>query len=234
MVHDVVILASASPWTWALANALRRHFGDVAIILEDTEPTSVFLRRRIRRLGLVTVMGQVAFGLSARALPATPSTAGTDHPEAGRAGRDVARLRCRACPLCQRSTDDRAPEHAAPQDRGRVANARLVAIASFRHSGDVHQRTYRDHAPVSRSSRRLLGFGRWRSCQLRGDGPHRGSGSRYRSDHWTSAHHAVIFRQLFHISLGPARSRVADPDTGDRGWAGRAAGGHTVGDGRPH
>lgn len=67
MISDIVILAGDSPWTWALANALRHRFGDLPVIVEDKEPAALFIRRRIRRLGLLTVIGQVAFGLDAKA-----------------------------------------------------------------------------------------------------------------------------------------------------------------------
>lgn len=66
MRHDIVILAGRSPWTWALANALRRHFPDVPIILEKNQPRALLLRRRIRRLGIFTVAGQAAFGVFAK------------------------------------------------------------------------------------------------------------------------------------------------------------------------
>jgi folate-dependent phosphoribosylglycinamide formyltransferase PurN len=66
--HDIAILGGETPWTWALAHALRARFGAVPLILEDKEPTLFFLRRRMRRLGVVTVAGQVGLGLAARAL----------------------------------------------------------------------------------------------------------------------------------------------------------------------
>lgn len=66
MHHDVVILAGTSPWTWALANALRRHFPDVPVILEKNQPRALLLRRRIRRLGIFAVAGQAAFGVFAK------------------------------------------------------------------------------------------------------------------------------------------------------------------------
>jgi folate-dependent phosphoribosylglycinamide formyltransferase PurN len=66
--HDIAILGGETPWTWALANGLRSRFGDVPIILEDKEPTGHFLRRRIGRLGVLTVAGQICLGLAARAL----------------------------------------------------------------------------------------------------------------------------------------------------------------------
>jgi phosphoribosylglycinamide formyltransferase 1 len=62
------LLAGESPWTWGIANALRPRFGNVPIILEDKQPNILLLRRRIRRLGLLTVMGQVGFGLVAKVL----------------------------------------------------------------------------------------------------------------------------------------------------------------------
>jgi folate-dependent phosphoribosylglycinamide formyltransferase PurN len=66
MRHDIVVLAGKSPWTWALTNALRRHFHDVPIILEKNQSRALLLRRRIRRLGIFTVAGQVAFGVFAK------------------------------------------------------------------------------------------------------------------------------------------------------------------------
>jgi phosphoribosylglycinamide formyltransferase 1 len=63
MPHDIVILAGETPWSWALANALRRHFPDVPIVLEEKPSAALLLRRRIRRLGVFTVAGQVAFAL---------------------------------------------------------------------------------------------------------------------------------------------------------------------------
>lgn len=67
MRHDIVVLAGKSPWTWALTNKLRRHFHDVPIILEEKQSPALLLRRRIRRLGILTVAGQVAFGVFAKA-----------------------------------------------------------------------------------------------------------------------------------------------------------------------
>ena len=44
--NDIVILGGETLWTYALAHALRRRFGDIPVILEDKEPMQVFLRRR--------------------------------------------------------------------------------------------------------------------------------------------------------------------------------------------
>jgi folate-dependent phosphoribosylglycinamide formyltransferase PurN len=68
MSSDIVILGGETPWTWALANALRQRFGDVPTILEDKVPLRIFLRRRIRRLGLFVVIGQIGLGVLARLL----------------------------------------------------------------------------------------------------------------------------------------------------------------------
>lgn len=67
MRHDIVVLAGTSPWTWALTNELRRHFHDLPIILEKNQSHALLLRRRIRRLGIFPVAGQVAFGVFAKA-----------------------------------------------------------------------------------------------------------------------------------------------------------------------
>jgi phosphoribosylglycinamide formyltransferase 1 len=67
-VHDIVILAGEHPWTWALASAVRRRFGAVPIVLERPPSKVRILRQRVRRLGMLTVAGQVGFGLAARAI----------------------------------------------------------------------------------------------------------------------------------------------------------------------
>jgi folate-dependent phosphoribosylglycinamide formyltransferase PurN len=68
MEYEIAILAGDTPWTWALASALRQHFGEIPVIVEDKEPTALFLRRRIKRLGLARVIGQVGLGILARVL----------------------------------------------------------------------------------------------------------------------------------------------------------------------
>lgn len=49
-----------------MANALRKRFEEMPIIIEDREAKATFWQRRIRRLGLVTVLGQLGFGLYAK------------------------------------------------------------------------------------------------------------------------------------------------------------------------
>ena len=63
---DIVILAGYGPPSWVLVNAVRRRFGPVPVIVEGKEPAVLFLRRRIRRLGVITVAGQLAFIALAR------------------------------------------------------------------------------------------------------------------------------------------------------------------------
>ena len=60
-MSEVALLCGGGASSAAVANALRREFGEISIIVEQKEPRWLFLRRRIRRLGLVAVAGQVAF-----------------------------------------------------------------------------------------------------------------------------------------------------------------------------
>jgi folate-dependent phosphoribosylglycinamide formyltransferase PurN len=57
----IVFMTGGGPLYWIIANELADHFGPFTIIREHAEPKGLFLKRRIRRLGAVTVMGQVAF-----------------------------------------------------------------------------------------------------------------------------------------------------------------------------
>jgi folate-dependent phosphoribosylglycinamide formyltransferase PurN len=56
-----VVLGGPSESTWIVTNALAREFGDVTLVLEELVPTADFLKRRVRKLGIVTVAGQLAF-----------------------------------------------------------------------------------------------------------------------------------------------------------------------------
>lgn len=53
---------------WIIANALIERFGPITIIREQAEPKGVFLKRRMKRLGPVTVAGQVAFGVLSKVI----------------------------------------------------------------------------------------------------------------------------------------------------------------------
>ncbi len=45
----------------AICNALRAAFGDPVVVVERREARSIFIRRRIEKLGAVTVLGQLLF-----------------------------------------------------------------------------------------------------------------------------------------------------------------------------
>lgn len=62
MTH-IVLLATASASTNIVYHALERRFGDVKVLLEPAVPPLNFLSRRIKRLGVAPVIGQVLFGL---------------------------------------------------------------------------------------------------------------------------------------------------------------------------
>lgn len=71
----VLILARDGDSTRIVYNALRQTFKVCAVVLEDPVSRSVFLRRRAQKLGVGTVVGQLAFrgfivpALAARARP---------------------------------------------------------------------------------------------------------------------------------------------------------------------
>jgi methionyl-tRNA formyltransferase len=52
-----------SPQSWIVINALAKHFGPVTIIAEERESKLALIRKRMRRQGLVTVLGQIGFVL---------------------------------------------------------------------------------------------------------------------------------------------------------------------------
>ena len=57
----IVFMTGGGDLYWIVANALVERFGPITIIREGAEPKGLFLRRRLRRLGAVTVMGQMLF-----------------------------------------------------------------------------------------------------------------------------------------------------------------------------
>ncbi|MGH9178431.1 MAG: formyl transferase [Acidimicrobiales bacterium] len=57
----VVLLATRCPAADVIYHALRAAVGPLDVVLEQRVPRSQFLRRRVRRLGLRTVAGQVLF-----------------------------------------------------------------------------------------------------------------------------------------------------------------------------
>lgn len=57
----VALFCTEGDTTSAVANRLRRDVGPILIVQEGREARGVFLRRRMKRLGMVAVAGQVAF-----------------------------------------------------------------------------------------------------------------------------------------------------------------------------
>lgn len=61
MASRVVLLTSEGEAGRIAAGYLAARFRDLAVIIEQPESRAVFLRRRLKRLGFLTVAGQVAF-----------------------------------------------------------------------------------------------------------------------------------------------------------------------------
>ncbi len=57
----ILLLTGPGPSTWIVANALAREHADLTVVIEERESRAVFLRRRVRKLGLLSVAGQVLF-----------------------------------------------------------------------------------------------------------------------------------------------------------------------------
>lgn len=57
----IVVLAQAGPGTRMIVRALRTAFGEVIVIMEDPIARWEFVRRRVKRLGVKPVLGQLLF-----------------------------------------------------------------------------------------------------------------------------------------------------------------------------
>ena len=60
-MSKLVLLCGSGASSAAVANALIREFGRIPILVERKEPRGLFLRRRVKRMGIRVVAGQVAF-----------------------------------------------------------------------------------------------------------------------------------------------------------------------------
>lgn len=74
MADRIVLLASDAALSRMVYHALIDRFGDVGIIIEENVPRTEVLRRRVKKLGLTTVVGQVLF--MALVLPILSRTGG--------------------------------------------------------------------------------------------------------------------------------------------------------------
>ena len=57
----ILILAGRGDFSNAVINSIRNDFDEVSVIIEEPVPRLLFLKRRIKKLGLATVVGQVLF-----------------------------------------------------------------------------------------------------------------------------------------------------------------------------
>lgn len=57
----ILMLAGEGDSTVIVYNALKKTFQDVEILLEDPVPASQLVRRRVKKLGYITVFGQILF-----------------------------------------------------------------------------------------------------------------------------------------------------------------------------
>jgi folate-dependent phosphoribosylglycinamide formyltransferase PurN len=59
----IVVLTVPSPQSWIIVNALTRHFGPVTIVAEERESRLALIRKRMRRQGVIAIIGQIGFVL---------------------------------------------------------------------------------------------------------------------------------------------------------------------------
>ena len=57
----IVLLAGKGESTNIVFNSINKNFGIYSVIIEEKENTKIFLKRRVRRLGIITVFGQILF-----------------------------------------------------------------------------------------------------------------------------------------------------------------------------
>ena len=65
---SIVVLTGGGPLPWIIINAVVARYGPLTILEEEPESMRLLFRRRLRRLGLVAVAGQITFGLYQRIL----------------------------------------------------------------------------------------------------------------------------------------------------------------------
>ena len=62
----IVVVTAGGENPWIMINALAARFADVTVIGEQPESKSLFLRRRARKFGWVTAIGQLATMIASR------------------------------------------------------------------------------------------------------------------------------------------------------------------------
>lgn len=67
---SIVVLTGGGPLAWIIVNAVIGKFGCVTVLEERPEPMRLLFRRRLKKLGFITVAGQIAFGGAQRLLRA--------------------------------------------------------------------------------------------------------------------------------------------------------------------
>ncbi len=58
---DIVLLGGDNPTTWIVYNALVQHFGPMKALIEPRVAKTAMFRTRVRKLGLLPVLSQIAF-----------------------------------------------------------------------------------------------------------------------------------------------------------------------------
>jgi methionyl-tRNA formyltransferase len=59
-MQKIVLVTAGGPHPWIIANALVERFGPIDVILEQGEPRSALIRRRIKKFGYMNAAGQTA------------------------------------------------------------------------------------------------------------------------------------------------------------------------------
>ena len=62
----IVVVTAGGENPWIMINALAARFSDITVIEEQPESKAVFLRRRVRKLGWLTALGQLATMIASR------------------------------------------------------------------------------------------------------------------------------------------------------------------------
>ena len=56
----ICVVTAGGPYPWIIINALGKVYGPIDVVIEESEPHSVFLKRRARKIGWFSTGGQFA------------------------------------------------------------------------------------------------------------------------------------------------------------------------------